>query len=112
LAKAISKKGASTREVRLTLRALIYRESDWWLAHCLELDLVAEGKSPQAAFDHLLEITNMQIVTAIEAGDLESIFRPAPPEIQATWATSHDRIIRRKPPANVERFDVRTLAPV
>lgn len=96
-------------KVRLILRALIYREDCWWIAHCLELDLVAEGTSPVKAFENLQSLTQLQIATAMEEGDLQSIFRPAPPEIFAQFAIAHDQIIRRRPPKSVERFDVRTL---
>jgi predicted RNase H-like HicB family nuclease len=68
-------------QVRLTLRALIYRDDDWWVAHCLETDVVAEGDTPVQAFDHLQALTDFQITAALEEGDLQSIFRQAPPEI-------------------------------
>lgn len=107
-----TKKIAPLHEIRLTLRALVYREADWWLAHCLELDLVGEGKTPQAAFETLLRLTNLQIEAALEVGDLQSIFRAAPADIQASFAIAQDKQFTRNPtlPAKVERFDVRTLA--
>jgi len=98
-------------KVRLTLRALIYQEDSWWIAHCLELDLVAEGKTPVKAFENLQSLTALQVATAMEEGDLQSIFRTAPPEILAQFAVAYDRDMRRRPPALVERFDVRALQP-
>lgn len=99
-------------QVRLTLRALVYRDDDWWVAHCLETDVVAEGATPIKAFENLQSLTDFQIETALEAGDLQSIFRQAPPEILAAFATGLDRHFRRRPPRAVERFDARTLQPV
>ena len=96
-------------KVRLTLRALIYQEDDWWIAHCLEMDLAAEGTSPMKAFENLLSLTALQLDTAMEEGDLQSVFRSAPPEIFAQFAIGKDRTIRRRPPKSVERFDVRAL---
>ena len=98
-------------EVRLTLRALIYRDDDWWVAHCLETDVVAEGKTPVQAFDNLQSLTGFQIEMALKEGDLQSIFRQAPPEILSAFAVGYDRHIRRRPPRAVERFDVRILQP-
>lgn len=98
--------------VRLMLRALLYRDDDWWVAHCLETDVVAEGHTPTEAFDNLQSLTAFQIETALEEGDLQSIFRQAPPEILAAFATGYDQRIRRRPPKAVERFDVRRLQPV
>lgn len=66
--------------LKIDLRALIYREGDIWLAHCLELDIVAEGKTPQGASSDLMDLCNLQIKVALEDGDLKSVFRPAPSE--------------------------------
>jgi predicted RNase H-like HicB family nuclease len=96
--------------VRLILRALIYRDDDWWVAHCLETDVVAEGGTPTQAFANLQSLTALQIETALESGDLQSIFRQAPPEILSAFATGVDQPIRRRPPKAVERFDVRIIA--
>ena len=98
--------------VRLILRALIYRDDDWWVAHCLETDVVAEGNTPTQAFANLQSLTDLQIRTAMEDGDLQSIFRQAPPDILTLFASGYDQNIRRRPPKSVERFDVRTLQPI
>jgi predicted RNase H-like HicB family nuclease len=97
--------------VRLLLRALIYRDDDCWVAHCLETDVVADGPTPAKAYASLLSLTNLQIAAALEEGDIRSIFRPAPEEIHAQFACADDRPFRRSPPTGVERFDVRTLQP-
>lgn len=99
-------------KVRLTLRALVYPEDGLWIAHCLELDLVAEGETPRKAFEDLQSLTELQIATALEDGNLQSIFRTAPPEIHATFAVADDRKMRRRPRAPVERFEVRSLQPI
>ena len=99
-------------EIRLTLRALIYRDDAWWVAHCLETDVVAEGNTPTQAFEHLQSLTALQITTAVDEGDLQSIFRQAPSEILSSFAVGYDRPFRRRPPERVERFDARTLQPV
>lgn len=99
-------------QVRLTLRALIYQDDDCWVAHCLETDVVADGATPMKAFENLQSLTSFQIETALEAGDLQSIFRQAPPEILSAFAIGYDQHFRRRPPKAVERFDVRRLQPV
>ncbi len=80
--------GDNSRELKLDLRAVIYRHGKWWIAHCLETDLVAEGNTAGRALKDLLELTATQVKTAMEAGDLESIFRPAPAEIWTTYSFS------------------------
>ena len=98
--------------IRLDLRALLYREDSWWIAHCLETDIVAEGRTPVQAFEVLQSLTALQVRSALEDGDLQSIFRQAPREICAAFAVGFPKSIRRKPPKYVERFHVRTLQPV
>ncbi len=86
----VKAKNNNSRELRLDLRAVIYRHGKWWIAHCLETDLVAEGNRPARALKELIELTATQIKAAMDSGDLESIFRPAPPEIWATFSFSRE----------------------
>jgi predicted RNase H-like HicB family nuclease len=98
--------------INLRLSALIYREDQWWIAHCIEMDVVAEGETPMKAFENLQTLTALQIETALEDGDLQSVFRQAPPEICAAFATGIAKRVRRRPPKHVARFEVRSLEPV
>ncbi len=92
----------------IALRFVVYREGEWWIAHCLELDLVAEGRTAPAAVSDLADIASTQIASAKEAGDFASIFRPAPPEIWAMFVAAHDRPPPRKRPLwPVSRYEVR-----
>jgi hypothetical protein len=75
-------------DLQLELRVIVYREDAFWLAHCLELDIVAEGETPQKAVRDLTDLCVLQIRTAIEESDLTSIFRPAPAEIWKLFFTS------------------------
>ena len=104
-------------KIRIDLSAIIYKEDDWWIAHCLELDLPAEGETPEAALKALFELTDTHIKNAIEEGDLESIFRAAPPELWRMFALASDAprsakrvgsIAKTKSPIN--RFTSRRLA--
>jgi hypothetical protein len=78
---------------KIDLRGIVYRERDAWIAHCLELDIVAEGTSPDDAVQNVLDLRAFQIDTAIENGDLESIFRPAPAKF---WTLFYSVLSRRK----------------
>jgi hypothetical protein len=64
----------------LSLRAVIYREGDMHLAHCLELDLAGEGNTRAEAVKTLIELIQIQVEAALADGDISSIFRPAPAE--------------------------------
>lgn len=64
------------------LSALVERQGDdLYLAHCLELDLVAEGSSPEEACQELFDVIDVQIRTCIENDNLENLFVPAPKDV-------------------------------
>ena len=94
----------------IELRAVVYREGDWWLAHCLELDIVSEGKTAVAALSDVMDLCRLQVETAINDGDLESVFRAAPPRIWARFARATDMPPPRKPAKPVSRFEAKQLA--
>ena len=64
----------------LTVHLLLYHEETWYVAHCLEFDLVAQGKTPLDAFKNLLDAIDVQATYAQEAGDWGQLFVPAPAE--------------------------------
>ncbi len=64
----------------LTVHLLLYPEETWYVAHCLEFDLVAQGKTPLDAFKNLLDAIDVQAAYAQEAGDWGQLFVPAPAE--------------------------------
>jgi hypothetical protein len=97
--------------VRLDLRALLYEEDGVWVAHCLELDVPAEGDSPPLAVKNLVDLISFQVQAAIEDSNLASIFSPAPPEIWRLYTLAKDSA---NPTENisrpVHRLDVRALS--
>jgi hypothetical protein len=92
---------------RLDLRFVVYREDDVWLAHCLELDIVAEGASANEALRDALRLCAVQFEFAVEQGDISSAFRAAPPEFwamyakSATMSTPQEKMLEGWPPAFV-----------
>ena len=69
--------------LRMHLNALVEAQpGGTYLAHCLELDLVAEGASPHDACDELLNLIEVQIRTCVENDNLEHLFFRAP---EADW---------------------------
>ena len=95
--------------VRMDLRAVVYRHHKWWIAHCLELDLVAEGTTPENAIRDLIEISISQVEAATKIGNLESIFRAAPPEFWAMFSRAGDvpPIKKKLASRSIERFEAR-----
>ena len=105
-------------KLSINLSAIVYSEKAEWIAHCLELDIVAEGKSAEDALQSLISLCDLQIETALEEGDLESIFRPAPPEFWKMFATGKEKTFAKKNgnrrrdrfESPVNRFEARELA--
>jgi hypothetical protein len=103
-------KAAAKQAFRIDLRAVVYPHGKWWIAHCLELDLVAEGRDPLSALKDLLELSATQVSAAMEAGDLQSIFRSAPPELWALFSRASDLPAAsrlRRLPQPLQRFEAR-----
>jgi hypothetical protein len=92
-------------KINIDLRAVVYREGDWWIAHCLELDLVAEGKTPQSALKDLIDLSTFQIQVATEEGDLESVFRPAPAHLWAMYASAEEIEVSKRLKKPIRRLD-------
>ena len=97
--------------MRLDFSILIYPEDDLWIAHCLEMDLPAEGKSPDDALRNLMDVADLQITSAMEEGNLQSIFSPSPSELWRLYAFASDVKLKRLATKNkaVNRLAVREL---
>ena len=108
----------SESNVRINLSAIVYPEDGVWIAHCLELDIVAEGATSDDALQSLVSLCDFQIKVAMEEGDLGSIFRPAPPEVWQMFSSGREKLITGKKAAPgkarfrgpVDRFEARQLA--
>lgn len=72
-----------TRRINFDLSALFYPSpavEGRWVAHCLDLDLVATGDSPEDAFGELLGTLETYLKTLIDLGDKAAPPRKAPRE--------------------------------
>jgi len=61
-------------------RVVIYKEDDSWIAHCLELDLVADAKSVKTALKRLGGVIVAQIEHLTAEDRLDELYFPAPLE--------------------------------
>jgi hypothetical protein len=107
----IQDKAVPAEKKRIELRGIVYKESDHWIAHCLELDIVAEGKTPAQAVSDAVDLCAFQIETAIQNNDLESIFRPAPSRFWNLFfsETRRSRVPKLPPNKPLTRFEAREL---
>ena len=62
------------------INIILYSEDNIQFAHCLEFDIVAQGRKKIEALKNLLDAIELQMDFAIENNDIASIFNPAPVE--------------------------------
>lgn len=101
-------------EYQIGLRSVAFRDADTgrWVAHCLEMDVVAEGESPDHAIDAVRGLCVTVIEDCLEHDDFAGIFRAAPAEAWGRFARARDR--RRVDdglPPGIESWDVRVDLP-
>lgn len=51
-----------------------------FLAHCLDMDIVSQGKTQKEAISELIDLIQTQMEYCLENNMLDTIFRPAPKE--------------------------------
>ncbi len=100
--------------VMIELRGVVYREGQWWIAHCLEMDVVAEGDSRFEAVSSIMELCGAKIEASIDDGNVRAIYHPAPAAIWELYARA--KKFRNPPgttlppmPARVSRFETRAV---
>lgn len=71
----------SKAEMSITVNVLIKKEGDYFLAHCLELDIVATADSAEKVEKEIIDLIDAQIDYAFAHGNLENLYRPAPLEV-------------------------------
>ncbi len=72
----------------VTVRVVMFKDGEDWVAHCLDMDLVATGNSLPGVKKEIEKLMISQIGFALKNDNLPAIFRPAPPEIFAMLAKS------------------------
>jgi predicted RNase H-like HicB family nuclease len=65
------------RKLRIPLRIVFYREEDTWIAHCLEFNLLGDGKTQAEALAQLSEAIQLQAAASIEYDNPRNLFSPA-----------------------------------
>lgn len=65
---------------RTTYRATVLHEGGEWIAHCLDLDIVAAGKTQDEVLDGLVEAIGLQLAYAREQDNYAYLVRLAPAE--------------------------------
>ena len=63
----------------LTLRCCAYQSSEMWIAECIDLDLIASGKTPEQAIGGLHNAITGYVRTVLDGNSLDGLIpRPSP----------------------------------
>jgi predicted RNase H-like HicB family nuclease len=88
--KALDKEETTMQELRIPLRAVFYRESDSWIAHCLEFDLVGDGSTREEALQSLSDAIGCQLDATLENRNAANLFSPADGRYFTMFAAGKD----------------------
>ena len=81
----------STDARTIHLDVTVRKDSAGFIAHCLQADIVATGKTQEEALQDLKDLIVTLLATAIENDNLESFWYPAPPEAWQSLAKCEEQ---------------------
>lgn len=91
---------------KLRLRAVTYREDDYWVAHSLEMDVIGVGNTEEEAVQELKGNSEAQLSFALFKG--VNPFRPAPQKFQKMWDEANLSALGFKPGDRKPTFERQT----
>lgn len=72
---------AQKAEASMTFNVFVKKEGGMFIAHCLELDIVATGNNPEQVKKDLIDLVHAQVDYAFTHDNLDYLYHPAPKEI-------------------------------
>jgi hypothetical protein len=84
--------GKKTDETSMVFNILAKKTSDIWIAHCLELDIVATSDSLDTLKGDIKDLILAQVDYAFSNGNLENLYHPAPSEVWKEFYACHKSI--------------------
>jgi hypothetical protein len=68
-------------EMSMVFNILAKKTADIWIAHCLELDIVATSASLESLKEEIKDLILTQVDYAFSNDNLENLYHPAPAEV-------------------------------
>ena len=84
-----------TNDISFTVNILIKKEADLFVAHCLELDIVAAAKTADQAQREIVSLVCAQIDYAFANNNLDNLFHPAPHEVWSEFYACKEQMERK-----------------
>ena len=80
----------------ITVNILMKKEGPLWIAHCLELDIVATGETEEMARKDMVALICAQIDYAFSHDNLDNLFHPAPQEVWEEFFTCWEKLAEER----------------
>ena len=64
----------------IKLNVLIYEEDGEWIAHCLQMNIVAANNNKESVQEDIIDLIKAHVIFAFENDNIGNIFQSAPPE--------------------------------
>lgn len=79
----------------MTFNILARKENDLWVAHCLELDIVATSNSLADLKKEMEDLIITQVDYAFSNNNLDNLYHPAPPEVWSLFYACKESIEKK-----------------
>ncbi|MBU4261221.1 MAG: hypothetical protein KKC76_04985 [Proteobacteria bacterium] len=87
--------GEKSEDISISVNILIKEEDGMYVAHCLELDVVAVSKTPDQAQREVISLICAQVDYAFSNNNLNNLYHPAPPEVWTEFFKCKEQIARK-----------------
>ncbi len=84
-----------SHDISLSVNILIKEEDGLFVAHCLELDIVAAAKTFDEVQREIISLICAQIDYAFSNDNLENLFHPAPQEVWQELLSCNEQLERK-----------------
>ena len=81
------------RTFHIPLRIVFYKEEGDWVAHCLEFDLLGDGRTKEDALERLVEAIGLQLEASLEHDNPPNLFSPAPGKYLEMFAAGRNTTV-------------------
>jgi hypothetical protein len=79
-------------DTSMIFNVLVKKDVDLFVAHCLELDIVATAKSVNKVTEEIIDLIRAQVGYAIAHDNLAYLYRPAPSEAWEEFYTCKKQV--------------------
>ena len=104
-------KGKKSSDISIGVNILIKEEDGMFVAHCLELDIVAVAKTLDQAQREVVSLICAQVDYAFSNNNLDNLFHPAPPEVWAEFFKCKEQQERKYKLESAFQKDIKTILP-